>query len=540
MPGSAPKCFAFVFPMASGHINPSLPVARSLVEAGHEVHYLCRPQMREAIEDTGATFHSDVEHEPELYEGREVDLLGALKSLKQEYGLENENFADSAFRFKMPMIEMMLPGVIRWLRSLHPCAVAYCPVMNEEAGFAAQFLGIPSVALLTLAGAGSVPAAFREFLASSNSSEESIRCVLEAYEPSRGAIDRLNKEYGLTLSYTPNLKPLGRLDVLKHSVTTLVTTSEILQDPMSAEIAEAYAQEGVRFEAVGPLLDKEGAKRAAGHKFEDSHADGKTAPEAGHGDGDTAGLLRQVQAARTAGRPVVLVSMGTVITGDSTLGWEGRVVGADGKERGLTGRELCRAAWGAAFDALGSGSTEEGPLLVVSLGPQPEALGDLVPPANAVCLPVLPQVDILRAGVAAFLTHGGQNSFMEGLVTAAPLVVCPGFGDQPVNARKAEAFGVGLQVPRPDPEEGDEAAAAAQYRSDVATALLRVMSETAFSEAAAGCAEQLRQEGGVPRAVEIMLAAAASGVTTQSSALSKREEALATGFAAAKPGQGGA
>ena len=28
--------FAFVFPMASGHINPSLPVARGLVKLGHE------------------------------------------------------------------------------------------------------------------------------------------------------------------------------------------------------------------------------------------------------------------------------------------------------------------------------------------------------------------------------------------------------------------------------------------------------------------------------------------------------------------------
>ena len=45
--------FAFAFPMATGHINPSLPLARSLVELGHEVHYLSRDEMQQMIEKTG-------------------------------------------------------------------------------------------------------------------------------------------------------------------------------------------------------------------------------------------------------------------------------------------------------------------------------------------------------------------------------------------------------------------------------------------------------------------------------------------------------
>ena len=32
----SPLRFAFVFPMASGHINPSLPIARALGRLGHE------------------------------------------------------------------------------------------------------------------------------------------------------------------------------------------------------------------------------------------------------------------------------------------------------------------------------------------------------------------------------------------------------------------------------------------------------------------------------------------------------------------------
>lgn len=66
--------FAFIFPMQSGHLNPSLPIARALVSQGHAVHYLCREQMREAIEDTGARYHNDYEVQLELYQNRKPSL----------------------------------------------------------------------------------------------------------------------------------------------------------------------------------------------------------------------------------------------------------------------------------------------------------------------------------------------------------------------------------------------------------------------------------------------------------------------------------
>ena len=48
-----------------------------------------------------------------------------------------------------------------------------------------------------------------------------------------------------------------------------------------------------------------------------------------------------------------------------------------------------------------------------------------------------------------FVTHGGQNSFMESMFVGTPLVVCPGFADQPANGAKAQAMKVGLCVDRP-------------------------------------------------------------------------------------------
>mmetsp|Transcript_47257 Transcript_47257/g.113352 ORF Transcript_47257/g.113352 Transcript_47257/m.113352 type:complete len:248 (+) Transcript_47257:899-1642(+) len=215
--------------------------------------------------------------------------------------------------------------------------------------------------------------------------------------------------------------------------------------------------------------------------------------------------------ARATGRKVVLVSMGTVITGDSPeFGWGARIRGRDGQPQGLTGKELCQAAWGGAFDAFGAENSKDAPLLLVALGPQPNALGELKAPPNAVCLPVLPQVDVLKAGVDLFLTHGGQNSFTEALSAGVPVVVCPGFGDQFVNAQKAEDLGVGAQVERPMPTQGQEAAAAACYRAEVTLALRRVLATQYFRDAAADCAEQLRAAGGVERAVELVLETATS------------------------------
>lgn len=125
---------------------------------------------------------------------------------------------------------------------------------------------------------------------------------------------------------------------------------------------------------------------------------------------------------------------------------------------------------------------EDAPLLVVAVGSQADALDDVVVPKNAKCYPFLPQercwglmcglisgerchfnlsdltnpsesksftphlepnteliskVEILKAKVDLFLTHGGQNSFMESLMAGTPVVVCPGFADQIANAMRA-------------------------------------------------------------------------------------------------------
>ncbi|CAK9006317.1 Putative UDP-glucosyltransferase YjiC, partial [Durusdinium trenchii] len=183
------------------------------------------------------------------------------------------------------------------------------------------------------------------------------------------------------------------------SALTLVTTAEFLADPMPADLEKAY--DGHEFLFLGPLLDKPGAKRAAGHKFGHPSSDGESSSEEE--------VLALARAAKAEGRLVILVSLGTVITGDHVdYGWNAHC-SIDGEKRGLSGkenfRELCQSAWQAAFDVFGT----EDALILLALGPQADALDHL-------------QVDLLRLGVDVFLTHGGQNSFMEALSTGVPMV----------------------------------------------------------------------------------------------------------------------
>lgn len=182
-----PQSFAFIFPLASGHINPSFAIARTLVREGHEVHYLCRPQMREAVEDTGAVFHSDIENQPELFVGRDPSMYGALGSLKEEYGMKNESLTKARLKFREVAVELMLPGTLRWLRKVRARAVLCCPMINMEAAVAAKVAGIPCAGLLTVAGPGAFQHAWTNLLQSVGTSPEEVfqeRCQFQGHPKS--------------------------------------------------------------------------------------------------------------------------------------------------------------------------------------------------------------------------------------------------------------------------------------------------------------------------------------------------------------------
>lgn len=85
--------------------------------------------------------------------------------------------------------------------------------------------------------------------------------------------------------------------------------------------------------------------------------------------------------------------------------------------------------------------------------------------------------------------------------------MCPGFGDQAVNAEKAVSLRVGLKVDRPQPTAGGELEAASAYRAATSEALAAVWGDDSYKVTAERCAQNLKLCGGVPRAVELILSA---------------------------------
>ena len=127
---------------------------------------------------------------------------------------------------------------------------------------------------------------------------------------------------------------------------------------------------------------------------------------------------------------------GTLLTSaqDRIIGWE-RCAG----ESSISCKELWQAVFRAVFALLEDEILfykSSQPLIVVSTGPQPDALSGLTVLTNAICLPSVPQVRLLKkvhahsdTSLAAVITHGDQNSFMEALSVGAPIIVCLEFGD---------------------------------------------------------------------------------------------------------------
>ena len=333
--------------------------------------------------------------------------MGANEALKAEYGLEEDPMILTWIKLAPIALELALPGVLRWMQRLQPHVLVFCPMLNRDAYFAAKTLGIPCVPLLTTAGPGSLVPVVSQFLSWSGLSMPEAIDRARRFSPTAKAVQNLRDLYGINYDAELDLsaKIPGSIGCLMRSPLTIVTTCEDMKDPAPADMEAAYSSAGANFVYVGPLLDEQGARRAAGHRFAQFKASGSS------GLTPCGEAVQELMRAREAGRLIVLASMGTVITGDSP-DWGWAVKPVESQRQGLTGKQLCQAAWSGVFQAFGAqegDNVEQAPLILLSMGPQKDALEGLQVPRNALCMPVLPQVDLLRAGVDIFLTHGGQD-----------------------------------------------------------------------------------------------------------------------------------
>eukprot|EP00439_Symbiodinium_sp_Y106_P081719 s127_g20.t2 len=145
---------AFMFPMASGHTNPSLPLARRLVNLGWTVHFLSFPPFREAVEDTGSTFVDS-----RRFVMPSMDTIGLHRTGSDCHSLDA--FDPNKFGLVLLMcsaiyVRHAVPALLKYFEEIYPDLVVYCPHLCACAHLAARCLKIRSVSLLTLPGPGSM------------------------------------------------------------------------------------------------------------------------------------------------------------------------------------------------------------------------------------------------------------------------------------------------------------------------------------------------------------------------------------------------
>lgn len=80
---------------------------------------------------------------------------------------------------------------------------------------------------------------------------------------------------------------------------------------------------------------------------------------------------------------------------------------------------------------------------VLTLGGRADLAGELGPlPANVHITAFTPQRSLLAAS-DLFVTHAGFNAFAEAIAAGVPMVALPSFADQPLNAERIVALGLG-------------------------------------------------------------------------------------------------
>merc|ERR1712032_1205711 len=124
-----------------------------------------------------------------------------------------------------------------------------------------------------------------------------------------------------------------------------------------------------------------------------------------------------------------------------------------------------------------------------------EGLGDV--PPNFLPVAVVPQLEMLPL-CSAFITHGGMGSVMESIVHRVPMIVVPGFGDQPDNADSAQKASIGFSFRYP-------------FRTLSADSLSKALAElldpaptNKFKVAIKSLAAKMEASGGATKVIELI------------------------------------
>ena len=436
---------------ATGHMNPTLVLAKELCERHVPVTYFVSESVKPVVEATGATWRP-FQNSKELTEEQKTKYVPA------EAEKEDSEFPVST----LVISASCAPQIIEELKTLKPppSVIIYDPFLPLGL-VAAKELGIPCVSTVTVAGPGviEVPPPVRQRWESNPVAQRAQADLKEHYH-----IDVF--EHGSFLEfYSPH--------------QNIVSTSKSLfSSPKSPLQLERFGH--FPFECVGPMLNSKVLRL--------SNAEVASMPT----------LPEEVLRAKAEGKRILYLSAGTVATGHF---WENKF-GPQAFSNGLeesTGKDFVQQLFRVVFEAFG----QDEEMLIVASTAREDALNGLELPQNLVAQQTLPQLELLPL-CQAFITHGGANSVHESLSFRVPMVVVPIFGDQPANADTVERIGCGVSFRNPLETLTVEALREAVYErlthGDVQKAVQEVSAE-------------LSAAGGAGKAAELVLqvAKAASG-----------------------------
>jgi hypothetical protein len=383
----------FVEMPASGHVNPTLPIAQELVRRGEQVIYYCDDEFRDRIEQAGATFRP---YPTGCLTSRDIALATQTGDLLRVPGVI------------LRATHTLQPFMVDELSRLQPDLL----VLDSNAlwgHMAAKQLGLPTVSLMTTL-----------LLSSALMSRVSLREWLHIVAPALAGIPRM-----LSIR-SQAMRRFGRSAFPKSPVFPARGDLNIAFIPREFQAASPLVDDTFRF--VGPTLARE--PKAGELPFE--------LPGAG---------------------PLVYISLGTLHRGEPDF-------------------------FRQCFEAFGDMPAR----FVLSVGEDTDiaALGSI--PPNFVVRPSVPQLDVLRHA-AAFVTHGGMNSVLEGLSLGVPLLVVPQQIEQLLIALTVVDRGAGIALR--EPMAGRRIRAA-----ELRLALEKLLAEPRFREAANAARESLRATGG--------------------------------------------
>ena len=434
-----------------GHVNPTLAVARELVQRGEKVIFYLTDEFRAAIEATGATFRGYQSH---------MGRLGALSSAAPE------SMAENPLPFAlMDESEAVLPQVTDRIRADQPDIILY-DVMSFWAKIVVRALHVPAILTRPTFASDGMPGRMMAAGAGGNTpgmtggNRPSAGAQPGAgAPPSRGAAGGPapmgGPGPGMTMPGQGSMPDFfagfrqidGRLAALcrAHGVEPFTGLEAFFgSEALNIVFIPKEFQPGgetfdpQRFVFVGPSIQP---------RFEGSNFPFE----------------------QLTGRTTLYISLGTVFNNQATF------------------YNMCFAAF-----------KDEPWQIVLSTGRQldPTTLDPV--PSNFLVRPHVLQLEVLQH-TSLFITHCGMNSVMESLYYGVPMVGIPQMAEQMITARRIQELGLGTALDA-------NVLTVEQLHETIKTAL----SNSHYRTNAQAMQQHVRNAGGYKRAADAIMTFAQS------------------------------